>query len=126
MYILGIAVHFPFTNEGLLKRGRNGRNKRKDNAMACYVTGSAEGDARLSASEARAEADELVNLLCQACIQAEAFGFLHQLPVGVQEWWSSHKKIDEMRDAVEMNKAVEEKRVRQVEYRKLKSEFDPD
>jgi hypothetical protein len=64
--------------------------------MPCYLTGSAEGDARLSASESRAEVTKLAALLCKVCETYENTpeGSDVYLPSDVLSWWNEHKKID--------------------------------
>lgn len=63
--------------------------------MPCYMTGSAEGDANLAASEARREATRLTRLLCVACALLEQSH--KKLPAQLKEWWDNHKKVDEAR-----------------------------
>jgi hypothetical protein len=62
--------------------------------MPCYITGSAEGDARLSASESHAKATEMADMLCSLCERIEKHKISIVLPDKVQLWWDNHKKID--------------------------------
>lgn len=50
--------------------------------MACFVTGSHEGDLRLSLEEARNKAQEATALLCQACEDMERQGISMPAAVG--------------------------------------------
>lgn len=63
--------------------------------MACTLTGSIEGDARLFAED-RAEAKqlELTQLLCKVCKHLDAMG-VKPRDADVREWWGTHKKQDE-------------------------------
>jgi hypothetical protein len=67
--------------------------------MPCYATGSAEGDARLAASEARSEYTKTARLLCQACeiIERKSSGWPVNAPKELTAWWENHKKIDAAR-----------------------------
>ena len=62
--------------------------------MPCYMTGSAEGDARLAAHEAREAATKLTRLLCAACAALEAAGLVDAANAELSDWWSEHKRID--------------------------------
>lgn len=66
--------------------------------MPCFRTGSAWGDARLSADEAREEVTELTRLLCQVCKSLEREGKSFLLPFDVRAWWDKHKSIDSDRE----------------------------
>lgn len=70
--------------------------------MPCYVTGSAEGDARLSAQEARAEATRVTALLCRACriIEQRVCKLKDGGPIMAElaAFWAEHQKIDRARD----------------------------
>lgn len=67
--------------------------------MPCYATGSAEGDAQLSAQEARKEATKVTALLCMLCQEVEEYGCVDEifLPTPVRAWWKKHKKIDQIK-----------------------------
>ncbi len=69
--------------------------------MPCYTTGSAEGDARLSASEARAEATRAVELLCRACaiIEQRVCKLKDGGPLMAElaAWWMYHQEVDAKR-----------------------------
>lgn len=65
--------------------------------MPCYATGSAEGDARLSASEARSEATKAVRMLCAACRIIDRHKLRAEMPNELINWWRNHQKIDEER-----------------------------
>ena len=64
--------------------------------MPCYLTGSAEGDARLDAAEARKEVTKLTRLLCEAMECLEHHGCDHISPAA-RSWWTAHKKVDAKR-----------------------------
>lgn len=78
--------------------------------MPCYMTGSAVGDARLAASEARQEAQEVTRHLCAVCELLEQSGVA--LPVSVAPWWERHKQIDakRKREAEEVRKRAKKRR----------------
>lgn len=63
--------------------------------MPCYTTGTAEGDARLSAERAAAEVTELTRILCAVGQQAVRYGWLLRLPASFQAWWAKHEEIDQ-------------------------------
>lgn len=65
--------------------------------MACYATGSAEGDARLAHQETLAEMQSLTRLLCELCDAWDRFVVQPPMPPNVREWWEAHQKIDEAR-----------------------------
>ena len=71
--------------------------------MPCYVTGTAEGDARLAASEASAEATKVTQMLCGLCGTLESFFDEDEVkrimsPTdGLRKWWLNHKKVDDER-----------------------------
>jgi len=60
--------------------------------MPCFYTGSAEGDARLAASEAREALTSITQLLCETCRQADKNHYT--LPAETQKWWNEHKTLD--------------------------------
>lgn len=64
--------------------------------MPCFITGSAEGDAQLAASEARAEATKVTRLLCTVMETLE-YGddehLVRDVP-NLHAWWAEHKRID--------------------------------
>jgi hypothetical protein len=62
--------------------------------MPCYHTGSAEGDARLVANEARKEVTRLTRLLCAAMRAHDAST---NMPASVVAWWAEHKRVDATR-----------------------------
>jgi len=63
--------------------------------MPCYLTGSPEGDARLTLQEAQENATNLCEMLCIACRYIEHKDLT--IPIEIQRWWSIHKKIDKKR-----------------------------
>ncbi len=66
--------------------------------MPCYMTGRAEGDARMHADEARRRATKTTDMLCRVLTDVEAgYGF-RSLDDDVHDWWREHKKIDQERD----------------------------
>lgn len=72
--------------------------------MPCYATGSAEGDARLAASEAHRRLTEVTDMLCSVMqtIERERNGldFIDtKLKTNVQNWWAEHKRIDAEKQA---------------------------
>lgn len=71
--------------------------------MPCFVTGSAEGDAQLAASEAREAATLATRLLCGVMerISPMQRGDLYRLVAGLQPWWEKHQQIDRDRKARE-------------------------
>lgn len=69
--------------------------------MPCYITGSAEGDARLAASEANEEATKLARILCIVGRWADINGRTASMPQVFRDWWQAHKKIDRQREARE-------------------------
>lgn len=76
--------------------------------MPCYITGSAEGDARLSAEESNTEATKVTALLCSLCEALEKardtspVPFHVDVPKAVDHWWAAHKKIDAKRQSEEL------------------------
>lgn len=64
--------------------------------MPCYVTGSAEGDARLAASEARERCTTLTRLLCEAMDHLTAKQS-RLWSDELSQWWAEHQRIDEER-----------------------------
>ena len=70
--------------------------------MPCYQTGSAEGDARLDAEEARKELTDTTRMLCRlmtVLVEADVFKgttFIGKVD-GLQEWWRLHQEIDRQR-----------------------------
>ena len=89
--------------------------------MPCYATGSAEGDAQLSAREARQEATENARAACDALAVLEQFVEFNQLKPATQRWWRRHKKIDRERRADEAARK-NRKEVRQRGLSKLTAE----
>lgn len=67
--------------------------------MPCYVTGSAEGDARLAEQEAQSRATDMARLLCEACGLLETYGYMSAVHTSkdLRNWWNQHKEIDEQR-----------------------------
>src|SRR5690349_3511198 len=70
--------------------------------MACFITGSAEGDARLSASEANSRATKYNELLCWVLTTLEidddeTLYYLLDNHDELREYWTEHKKVDEAR-----------------------------
>lgn len=81
--------------------------------MPCYITGSADGDARLVTDELRKEADRLNKMLC-ALMELLEFrsDWSNRLETavypnvpGLKKWWTNHKKIDEERREEEKSSA---------------------
>lgn len=65
--------------------------------MACYYTGSAEGDAQLAAKEANGKLTEATRLLCEACLILEHEEMILSTSKELQRWWNAHKKVDRER-----------------------------
>jgi hypothetical protein len=63
-----------------------------DSIMACYVTGSREGDLRMDLDDAIAEAQEVTRLLCRLCQYCDVMDIV--LPKDVQRWWDLHHRKD--------------------------------
>lgn len=59
------------------------------------MTGSAEGDARMSAAESNAKAQEATRLLCH--IGEWSDERQKDTPPAFQSWWRNHKEIDRLR-----------------------------
>jgi hypothetical protein len=80
--------------------------------VACYYTGSAEGDAALARQAVEENSGgaitELANLLYQVCRSYEA-GVLY-LPPEVMAWWSTHRTTSERRSGIERRKNQIERR----------------
>lgn len=93
-----------------------GSNPHIKNFMPCYQTGSAEGDARLTASEAQDEATKLCEMLCAACQYIEKYNIL--MPPSIKKWWNNHKKIDKERIKREKLE-LEDKRIAVTAKKKL-------
>lgn len=89
--------------------------------MPCFVTGSAEGDARLAQQEAQKEATKVTRLLCQLCRQVEGEFGINHLPHDVKKWWVRHKEIDEKR-IKERAEAVKRVELRKKALKKLSPE----
>lgn len=68
--------------------------------MPCYYTGTAEGDARLAASEANSKVTELTQHLCAVLtnleteIGYESNEWFKIVSDSVHGWWRKHKAID--------------------------------
>lgn len=81
--------------------------------MPCHYTGSAEGDARLAADEARKALTEVTQLLCSTIRTVEdhwiSGGEEVNLPKEVKAWWKKHEKIDEARRKKETKQEKESK-----------------
>lgn len=60
--------------------------------MTCYITGSAEGDARLSADEANKEATHTTALLCEV-IDSMTPAQRNGLSGMAKAWWDNHKVV---------------------------------
>jgi hypothetical protein len=67
--------------------------------MPCYATGSAEGDANLSAQEARLEASKATRVLCEVLNWLDDRGLVDLQSADVRLWWEEHKKVDAKRVA---------------------------
>ncbi len=65
--------------------------------MPCYMTGTAEGDASLAASEAIQRTTELTRLLCMQLEALENTNNEHLIHRAVLPWWNHHKEIDQQR-----------------------------
>ena len=70
--------------------------------MACYYTGTAEGDAKLAADEARKELTRVTSMLCEVMqlVEDSVQVMEHELYEGVpglEAFWSEHKEIDKKR-----------------------------
>ena len=88
--------------------------------MPCYATGSAEGDARLSAQEAQARATRATALLCRACeIIEQRVGKLKDMgPIAAElsAFWAEHQKVDKERR--ERERRERQRRIHGKELRK--------
>ena len=72
--------------------------------MPCYVTGSAEGDARLAASEARERATEAARVACEV-LQWLEDADIHlgsSFSKETRLWWERHKAFDAERKQKEI------------------------
>ncbi len=65
--------------------------------MACYITGSEAGDARLATDEMRKTATRVTRLLCSLCEITP----IDKMPPAVKTWWKKHQKTDEKRQREE-------------------------
>lgn len=83
--------------------------------MACYYTGSAEGDADLARQENAKALTNVTQMLCGVMTDLEkryrhrsrdnAYRNVLQAVPGLDEWWEEHKKIDTQRqEKAEANK----------------------
>lgn len=77
--------------------------------MACYYTGSAEGDARLAASEARESLTKVTAMLCEVLESLETNNLLGKAGFSddIHKFWEKHKKKDrerKVREHQELNK----------------------
>lgn len=70
--------------------------------MACFYTGSAEGDARYDADRAREALTKMTQIACEACQVLEDIDEIYLAP-NAKKWWKEHKKIDAKRLAQEQN-----------------------
>ena len=64
--------------------------------MPCYYTGTARGDAELSAREANKTVTQLTEMLCAMCRELEdksGHHFIDRVP-NLRYWWEQHKRID--------------------------------
>lgn len=89
--------------------------------MPCYVTGSAEGDARLSAREAQQRATLAARVACEALSLLEQGSYVEVLSEEAQVWWAQHKLVDEQRRKSESAEA-EKERLREAAISKLSDE----
>ena len=62
--------------------------------MGCFVTGTAEGDSKLHADEARGKATETTDMLCTVMQRIEGTQEFNLLPLNIREWWIEHQEID--------------------------------
>ncbi len=73
--------------------------------MPCFYTGSAEGDAKLQADDARKALTITTEMLCTVCALIDDHNTCHDandfarldLPKDVKKWWKKHKKIDKIK-----------------------------
>jgi hypothetical protein len=64
--------------------------------MPCYVTGSAEGDARMAADDARAEATHVTRMLCEVMATLSE-AQIKKLSPDLKKWWKRHGEMDQRR-----------------------------
>ena len=80
--------------------------------MPCYYTGTAEGDAKLAADEARRELTRVTSMLCELLARIDYEGEftltdLHdELVPGLNNFWQEHKAIDKKRKESIYEKAI--------------------
>lgn len=81
--------------------------------MPCYYTGSALGDAKLSAAESSKKVTELTDILCSTFRALERNGSWNnikdQLTTPAVTWWEHHKAVDAEKQRVareEQNKRI--------------------
>ncbi len=77
--------------------------------MPCYVTGTAEGDARLAADDARQAATRLSELLCMQLRALDETGHENLIHGAVRPWWDEHKRIDQERVEAEKTRRETQK-----------------
>lgn len=83
--------------------------------MPCYMTGSAEGDARLSAEEAEGRASKATRAACEMARLLKGTALFQRLSPKTLEWVKEHAKIDRERRKEEKRERAEkelEKRAR--------------
>ena len=62
--------------------------------MPCYMTGSAESDARMGEREAQERAQAATRVACEAMQELEDDGELSRVSAESQLWWQNHKATD--------------------------------
>lgn len=86
--------------------------------MPCYITGSAEGDARLSEQEARRELEVVTRVACE--LAEFASGFKRAFSKETTAWMADHARIDRARRLWERARE-EERQIKSAALRKLTS-----
>jgi len=105
--------------------------------VACFYTGSAEGDAQLAHNETRERLGktitELTEMLCNVCQEMDKeyenqidaanrpISFLNCSPE-VRKWWKEHKKKDKERKKREKAEGAKAKRLAEKKLRKFMTE----
>jgi hypothetical protein len=87
--------------------------------MPCYMTGSAEGDAREAAHEANLHLTQLTRMLCSVLLRLEEDNMLKSYTTTeTQQWWKQHLELDARRLREEA-KVEEARRERETALAKL-------
>ena len=88
--------------------------------MPCYMTGSLEGDLRMSLEEYQEKAGGLTRILCKVCDKATKNGTFKDLPKEARLWYAKHELIDRERKREEARLERERRKKDERELARLK------